>query len=70
MISDLLKKYRGEKRFSQSQLARKAGLTVTAIANYEQGISKPSFEVLIKLADALEISIDELVGRKSPHSKK
>ncbi|MBU0672380.1 MAG: helix-turn-helix transcriptional regulator, partial [Candidatus Margulisbacteria bacterium] len=60
---------RSKHSLSQFQLAHKAGLTVTAIANYEQGRAKPSYEVLIKIADALGVSLDELVGRKFPKKK-
>lgn len=48
---------------SQSQLADKAGLTAAAISHFETGQRAPSFENLRKLADALGISVDYLLGR-------
>mgnify|MGYP005820908747 CR=1 FL=1 len=49
--------------FSQDGLAKKAGLPSTAISHFESGTRKPSFDNLRKLADALDVSIDYLMGR-------
>lgn len=48
---------------SQDGLAKKAGLPATAISHFESGARKPSFDNLRKLADALDVSIDYLMGR-------
>lgn len=48
---------------NQEGLATKAGLTSTAISHFESGTRKPSFDNLRKLADALNVSIDYLMGR-------
>lgn len=55
--------FRNSLALSQKDLAEKAGLTPAAICNIEKDIRKPSFESLIKLSKALDVSIDELVGR-------
>lgn len=49
--------------FNQDELAKKAGLPSTAVSHFESGARKPSFDNLRKLADALEVSIDYLMGR-------
>lgn len=50
-----------EKGMNQSELARKAGVNNTVISALKnRKIKKPSFELACKLADALEISLDEL----------
>lgn len=46
-----------------ASLERKAGLKNGTINKWKT--SKPSFESLLKLADTLEVSLDELCGRKS-----
>lgn len=47
-----------------SKLERQAGLTKNFISNIIYGKSKnPGIDSIIKLADALNISIDELVGK-------
>lgn len=62
-VGEAIKKARTERGYSLQSLANKSGLSVQAIYHYEYGISEPRCWCLIALADALNISIDELVGR-------
>ena len=48
---------------SQSQLASKAGLQQVAISLFETGRRSPSLGNLKRLADALEVTTDYLMGR-------
>lgn len=57
-----LRKYRKQKKYSQTELAKHIHYGYTAIANYESGRNEPSIDVLIKLANALDVTVDELVG--------
>jgi len=60
-----LKKLRKEKGWSQERLAREANISYHTLIKLEQGnIKNPKIETVIKLADALGVSLDELVGRK------
>lgn len=54
---------RKSKSFSQSELGKKVGTSGDIIGRYERDEVKPSIEVIIKIADALEVSIDYLVGK-------
>ena len=54
---------RKAKKFSQSELGRRAGTSGDIIGRYERDEVKPSIEVIIKIADALIVSIDYLVGK-------
>ena len=54
---------RKEKEMSQDQLARILQTTTTTIGRYERDEVKPSIDVATKLADALNVSLDYLVGR-------
>jgi len=56
-----LKKFRTEKGFSQEAFATKIGVHVTNLSKYERNKSIPSLEIAEKMAEALDISIDEMV---------
>ena len=60
---DRLKRARELRQMSQGDLAKKAKLQPSAVSHFETGSRKPSFENLSKLADALEVSTDYLLGR-------
>lgn len=70
MLSKRLKELRKQKDWSQQKLAEETGLSFNAITKIEQGLAKhPTLKTLIKLAEAFEIGLDELVGRKSSYGK-
>jgi len=54
---------------SQSQLARKAGVATVTLQAWEHGRRTPLLSAAVLLADALEVSLDELAGRKWPKRK-
>lgn len=62
-FSDRLKAERTRKGLSQADLARRTGLEPSAISHFETDERSPSFQNLSKLADALNVSIDYLLGR-------
>jgi len=53
----------GLRRMSQVELAKAAGLPPSSIAHFEGGTRKPSFDNLRKLATALNVTTDYLLGR-------
>lgn len=61
IIGDKLKNLRKENSLTQEKLARKVGVTKSAIAAYENNSRLPSYSVLIKLCDILNVSIDYLL---------
>ena len=54
---------RKKKKLSQAALGKTANTSGDIIGRYERGIITPSIEVIIKIADALNVSIDFLVGK-------
>ena len=60
-FADNLKKYRTQRGVSQEGLAKKINIHPVQFSRYERGQSVPSIEVVQKMADALEVSIDQLV---------
>lgn len=49
----------------QKDLAERTGLTKAAISAYEKGIKFPTLENALKIAEALNTTVDELCGIKS-----
>jgi transcriptional regulator with XRE-family HTH domain len=58
-----LKAARELRGLSQDQLAERSRLQGSAISHFETGSRKPSFDNLKRLADALGVSTDYLLGR-------
>lgn len=59
----ILRNERMARSMYQKDMADLAGITLRAYQLYEQGKTEPKIDVLIKFADALDVSIDYLVGR-------
>jgi transcriptional regulator with XRE-family HTH domain len=63
-FGDRLRKVRESKGLNQAQLAEKSGLQPSAVSHFEMGRRSPSFDNLKRLADALSVTIDYLLGRQ------
>lgn len=62
-LGQKIQKLRKEKGMSQDELARKADIPYTTLTKIEIGvIKKPSVFAVAKIAEALEMSLDELMG--------
>lgn len=62
-LQNELKRYREKNNYSQEEIATRINITQSAYSNYEKGKRLPSIEILIKLADIYDISLDLLTGR-------
>lgn len=70
-ISDSLRRLRKARGLTQQRLAEKAGVSMIVVTKIEQGTTKdPAMSSLVKMADVLDVSIDELIDRKSPKQSK
>ena len=58
-----LKAARELREWNQGELGIKAGMPPSSIAHFESGSRKPSFDTLRRLANALEVTTDFLLGR-------
>ena len=63
VFPDRLRSARENRDLNQADLAKRAGLQVSAISHFETGSRKPSFDNLRRLADALDVTTDYLLGR-------
>lgn len=63
MLKENLKKYRRLKNYTQKELASKTGVSAGYVQMIELGKkNNPSIDLLQKIADALEVSINDLLG--------
>lgn len=62
MLGDQIKKYRKEKKMSQEELAIPLNVVRQTVSKWENNLSVPDAELLIRLAEVLEISVAELLG--------
>lgn len=58
-----IKTVRESLNMTQKDCADRLGVTLRAWQTYEQGVSEPKNELLCKIADMFDVSIDYLLGR-------
>ena len=65
MVADKIKALREQNGFTQSDLAKKLGITRSSVNAWEMGISVPSTQYVVELANIFKVSTDFLLGVKS-----
>jgi transcriptional regulator with XRE-family HTH domain len=77
LMGEQFQRVREAKGLTQAELARRAGVRLRSLQEWEQGTRIPRFDRVVQLADGLGVSLDELAGRvqsepetKKPPSKK
>lgn len=60
-IGRRIKKYRIDLGLKQSQLAERSGVEPSNISHIERAATKVSLPTLVNIANALEVSLDEIV---------
>jgi transcriptional regulator with XRE-family HTH domain len=63
-----LQRFREQRNLTQVELGERAGMGAASVSHFETGQRVPSLESLVKLADALQVSTDALLGRASLES--
>ena len=61
-IGEKLKEVRTKRLLTQDELAEKAGVSQSTIANIERNHAEPQFRTIRKLAKALDIDPTKLLG--------
>lgn len=59
-----LKELRKEKKLTQTELASKLNISQKSYSNWESGKAEPTLDNIIKLANILDTTTDELLGRQ------
>lgn len=57
-----IRKLREARGFTQQQMARHSGVPRPTWANLESGTANPTLAVLVKVAHALQVRVEELIG--------
>ena len=65
-FGETLQNLRDSRGFSQGQLAKRIGKSVSMIGLYENSSRMPSFETLIEMARVFGVSTDYLLGLEEP----
>lgn len=63
ILSKRLRQCRKEKRLSQLEVAILCDITEKTYQNYELMTREPKLEILIRIANNFDVSLDYLVGR-------
>lgn len=62
MIADTIKALRQRAELTQSELAKKLNITRSSVNAWEMGISIPSTQYIVELAQIFKVSTDYILG--------
>lgn len=62
MISDKIKLLRERRSMTQAEVAKKLGVTRSGVNAWEMGITVPSTQCVVALAELFDVSADYLLG--------
>ena len=63
-MGNKLKTLRTQKKLTQKQVAEKLGIHQSNVSDWENNVSRPEYENLIKLAEIYEVSVCDLLDAK------
>lgn len=69
-LASNIREARQAKNISQSEFAEMLNVHQTYVSQIERGLHVPTVEFLDRIADALDCSLDYLVGRTTNHIQK
>ena len=64
MLAENLKILRKQKGFSQEELAVRVNVVRQTVSKWEKGLSVPDADIVVKLAEVLDVSVNELLGEE------
>lgn len=70
MIGQRIRDLRKQKRMSQTELAKSAGVSQTTVTAWETVKAEPSSSAVAKLADIFNVTTDYLLGRPNKQETK
>ena len=69
MLNENLKRLRTEKGFTQETLAAELHVVRQTVSKWEKGLSVPDAEMLVRIAETLDVSVNELLGAEVPQEE-
>lgn len=63
MFNKRLRQMRMKRNFTQQKLSDTLGIALRSYQCYETGTRTPNYELLVLIADTLDVSLDYLFGR-------
>lgn len=69
-LAENLKRMRKERSLTQEALADALGVTAGAVYKWEAGLSSPELEMLVRIADLFDTSVDNLLGYEMAENRK
>ena len=60
---NLVREYRLRENMTQDELARLLGVDRSNIAKWEAGVHKPHADMLVRLSQLMQCSLDEMLGK-------
>ena len=70
IFGEKLKTERNKKDWSQEELAEKLFVSRQSVSKWENGQNYPGIEIIIKISDLFELTIDELLRSDEELTKK
>lgn len=70
LFGERLRELRTDRNIRQEEIAQHLGITRQAYGKYESDERQPSYNILVKIADYFNVSLDYLLGRtniKTPY---
>ena len=68
-FAERLKQMRSTRRMTQTRLAQLLEVSPRVYNRWENGIATPHFDTVVRIADLLDVSLDELAGRKDANGE-
>lgn len=65
-FGDILRELLNDQGITQKQLAMRLNIAASTLGNYIQDSREPDFETLKRLADFFNVSVDYLIGHRTP----
>ena len=68
-LKDQLKELREQRKITQTRLAELIGVSPRVYNRWENGDAVPHWDSVVKIAEALDVSLDQLAGRTEKSDK-